>query len=908
MASSTSGASIHYTLNGTMPTTSSPLYTVPVSLSSSAVVTAKAFLNSESSYENSASYTITSTPTAQFLTPTDSGPSGSYYPLIALSAIPTGPVKVSYTVTNGTPASGTYTFIPGITYGILPLTTGTSGTMTVTLSSVTGAASGANRTLQYTVTNSTAPADFSLAISPATQSVAAGSSASYNITVTPLNGFTGTVSFKASGLPSGATGTFSPASVTGSGSVTLTVATTTAATLGTSTVSVTGTSGSLSHASSGTLGIQGVPNYSLSVSPSSQTVTAGGSASYTVTVTSVNGFNAAVNLGVSGLPAGVTGSLSSSSITGSQTSTLTIKTTTGAAPGNSTVSLTGTSGSLSQNTSVTLSIQGAPSYSLSVSPSSQTVAAGSSASYTVTVAPVNGFNAAVNLGVSGLPAGATGSFSSSSITASGTSTLTIKTTAGATLGNSTVSITGTSGSLSQSTSAALSIQAAPSYSLSVSPSSQTVAAGGSASYTVTVAPANGFNAVVNLGVSGLPAGATGSFSSSSIAASGTSTLTIKTTAGATLGNSTVSITGTSGSLSQSTSAALSIQAAPDYSLSVSPSSQTVLAGGSVSYSITVAPLNDFSSAVTFGVSGLPTGVNGTFSSPSVTGSGSTTLTITTTAGIAAGSSTLSIIGVSGSLNHSGTATLSVQAAPDYAVVLSPSSQTVAAGGSVSYTVTVMPVNGFNSAVNFGVSGLPSGVTGSFSPASVTGSGSTTLMINTTSGATPGGATVNVMGTSGSLSHAGSGSLMINGSGPTAVSVSPSSGTGASQVFAFQFADPKGYANLSLMWFGFSSSTFAQHGCKVQYAPRAKTLYLEDDSGAYSLGPLTPGVAGTVSNSQCTLNAGASSVSGSGNNLTVNVALSFQTSFAGVQQAYMYAIDLLGLQTAAWQDRGTWIVP
>ena len=90
--------------------------------------------------------------------------------------------------------------------------------------------------------------------------------------------------------------------------------------------------------------------------------------------------------------------------------------------------------------------------------------------------------------------------------------------------------------------------------------------------------------------------------------------------------------------------------------------------------------------------------------------------------------------------------------------------------------------------------------------------------------------------------------------------------------------------------------------------RAKTLYLEDDSGAYSLGPLTPGVAGTFSNSQCTLNAGASSVSGSGNNLTVNVALSFQTSFAGVQQAYMYAIDLLGLQTAAWQDRGTWIVP
>jgi hypothetical protein len=220
----------------------------------------------------------------------------------------------------------------------------------------------------------------------------------------------------------------------------------------------------------------------------------------------------------------------------------------------------------------------------------------------------------------------------------------------------------------------------------------------------------------------------------------------------------------------------------------------------------------------------------------------------------------------------------------------------------------MPVNGFNSAVNFGVSGLPSGVTGSFSPASVTGSGSTTLMINTTSAATLGAATVSVMGTSGSVSHGNSGSLMINGSGPTAVSVSPSSGSGTSQVFAFQFADPKGYANLSLMWFGFSGSTFAEHGCKVQYTPRTKTLYLEDDTGATLLGPLTPGVAGTVSNSQCTLNSGASSVSGSGNNLTVNVALTFQSKFAGLQQAYMYAIDFLGQHTAGWQDRGTWIVP
>ena len=50
MESSTTGASIHYTLDGSTPTTSSPLYTSPVRLTSSAVVNAKAFLNSQSSF------------------------------------------------------------------------------------------------------------------------------------------------------------------------------------------------------------------------------------------------------------------------------------------------------------------------------------------------------------------------------------------------------------------------------------------------------------------------------------------------------------------------------------------------------------------------------------------------------------------------------------------------------------------------------------------------------------------------------------------------------------------------------------------------------------------------------------------------------------------------------------------
>src|SRR5581483_3748659 len=64
------------------------------------------------------------------------------------------------------------------------------------------------------------------------------------------------------------------------------------------------------------------------------------------------------------------------------------------------------------------------------------------------------------------------------------------------------------------------------------------------------------------------------------------------------------------------------------------------------------------------------------------------------------------------------------ASPDFSVGASPSTQTVAPGGSTSYTVSVSGSGGFSGSVSFSVSGLPAGASGSFSPTSVSGSGST----------------------------------------------------------------------------------------------------------------------------------------------------------------------------------------
>ncbi|MDQ6678854.1 MAG: hypothetical protein M3Z09_16340 [Acidobacteriota bacterium] len=99
------------------------------------------------------------------------------------------------------------------------------------------------------------------------------------------------------------------------------------------------------------------------------------------------------------------------------------------------------------------------------------------------------------------------------------------------------------------------------FALSVSPASQAVTAGGSAAtYTVTVTGAGGFNSTVALGVSGLPAGATGTFAPSSITGSGASTLQITTAPSTAAGNYSITVAATTGSTGHTASAPLTVNA------------------------------------------------------------------------------------------------------------------------------------------------------------------------------------------------------------------------------------------------------------------------------------------------------------------------------------------------------------
>ncbi len=291
----------------------------------------------------------------------------------------------------------------------------------------------------------------------------------------------------------------------------------------------------------------------------------------------------------------------------------------------------------------------------------QTVAAGGNTSCQVIVSPLDGFGSSVTLGASGLPSGVTASFSPSSISGgSGTSTLTLTASSSTTPGVyslGSAAITGNGGSISRLTPMTLIVTATPTFSVSAAPASQNITIGNNTSYTVTVGSLNGFSGNVALTASGLPANASSGFSPASITGgSGSSTLTITTATNTPSGNDTLTITGTSGTLTNSTTVSLLLN---DFSLSTAPSSQSVTQGGSTNYTVTVGNVNGFAGTVTLGASGLPAGASASFNPASITSIGNSTMTVTTAGTTPASTNTLTITGVSGSLQHSTTATLVV---------------------------------------------------------------------------------------------------------------------------------------------------------------------------------------------------------------------------------------------------------
>ena len=190
---------------------------------------------------------------------------------------------------------------------------------------------------------------------------------------------------------------------------------------------------------------------------------------------------------------------------------------------------------------------------------------------------------------------------------------------------------------------------------------------------------------------------------------------------------------------------------PDFSLTASPSSQTVSAGAGGSYTATVTAGTGFTGVVTFSVSGLPAGASAIFAPTTVTAAGSTTLSVNTAASTPAGSYPLVVTGTSGQLSRSKTVTLIV-ANGDFTISATPSSRTLNRGDTTTFTVTIAAVQGFSGNVSLSVSNVPKFATATFAPASIGSAGTSTLTVVTKKQVTKGTCTLTITGSGGGLVH------------------------------------------------------------------------------------------------------------------------------------------------------------
>ncbi|MGH2506742.1 MAG: hypothetical protein ACRDHZ_04915 [Ktedonobacteraceae bacterium] len=193
--------------------------------------------------------------------------------------------------------------------------------------------------------------------------------------------------------------------------------------------------------------------------------------------------------------------------------------------------------------------------------------------------------------------------------------------------------------------------------------------------------------------------------------------------------------------------------APDFSLTASPTSQTIPRAQDALYKIHVQALNGFTGTVNLTIQDDIDHTGGTFSSTSVTGTGNSTLDIRASEDSPEGNFTATITGTSGNLQHAIKVTFIISdTAPDYSLSVSPLAQTISKGETAIYDLHVQYLNGFTGTVRLIIDHGPSPDTFLFTKTSLTGTGDSNFEVQTSSQSNLGTFTVTLVVNSGGLDH------------------------------------------------------------------------------------------------------------------------------------------------------------
>lgn len=413
-----------------------------------------------------------------------------------------------------------------------------------------------------------------------------GSSQTFTVTPSSANNFAGSVDVSVSGLPSGVTVSPATATVAVGSSTTFTLTAAADAAVGATTVQVYGASGALSTSipvsltvtASAPAGPPSDADFTLKATPATLSLAPGASGQVTLSATAIQGFSGAIAVTVEGLPTGVTVSPSTISVTANNplAITLTAASDAPATVGAVQVRFIGTSGKLSHTATVQLTITvvgpTGPDFSITATPETMTVAQGlQSDAVQIGVTGSNGFSGEVTYTVSGLPTGVTAIPSSSTLQDGWTESMVFQATADAPIGNATVTITGTSGVLTHTATVALTVTTPPPpdfVALALSPTDLTIKAGSIGTVSVTATATEGYTGTIEVSAENLPTGVTMSPATAALTPGVPQTFTLAAAVTAQQATSTVTFLGQVNSASGTADLNLTIAAPANNPLDV----------------------------------------------------------------------------------------------------------------------------------------------------------------------------------------------------------------------------------------------------------------------------------------------------------------------------------------------------